>query len=305
VYQASEPVPFRHPLVRMSTPDSAALTPEATRVYRRHVHEAASALQSRLSSVPSRALVFYREINDGLDAVSTEALPADARPQVPGQEESSPALGTGHVGSTPALVLDGGLSLADGVTPREVVFPIRVLVEAGVDTLLFVNTAESLVPEIAPSDLMLLADHINWQGTNPLVGPNVEEWGPRFPDMTDPYAPALRRAAEDAAAEAGLSLRQGVYLARLGPDRCSGAEARMARTMGGDVVGTTTVPEVIAARHMDASVLAVSVITRRLLPADAAEDSPDADTVLESARPRVSTLLDTLLAAPAPDEVSM
>lgn len=290
----------------MSSLDPTALTPEATRVYRRHVNEVASALQSRLPSVPSRALVLYPEISDGLDAVSTDPLSADALPSFPGQEGGPPTLGLGHVGTTPALVLNGGLSLADGFTAREVVFPLRVMVEAGVETIVFVNRAESLVPEIAPSDLMLVADHINWQGANPLVGPNVEEWGPRFPDMTDPYAPALRRAAEDAAAEAGLSLRQGVYLARLGPDRCSRAEARMARTMGGDVVGTTTVPDVIAARHMDASVLAISLVTHRLLPADSASDpTTDAETALGPARSRLNTLLGSLLGDAASNEVSM
>lgn len=290
----------------MSNADAAALTPDATRAYRRHVAEAAATLRDRLSTVPSRALVFYPEVSGGLDSFTAETRGlSDALPHLPSRETSPTTLAAGSVGSTPAFVLGGGLSLADGFTPREVVFPIRVLVEAGVDTLIFVHTAETLVPEIAPSDLMLVANHVNWQGTNPLVGPNVDEWGPRFPDMTDPYAPALRHAAEQGAARAGLSLRQGVYFARLGPDRCTGAEARMARTMGGDVVGTTTVPEVIAARHMDASVMAVSVVTRRLLPAGTPRDAPDAPTALETARPRLNTLLDDVLAHLASDETSM
>jgi purine-nucleoside phosphorylase len=290
----------------MSTSDAAALTPDATRVYRKHVDEAAAALRNRLSPVPSRALVFYPALDGGLEAVSSETpWSPDALPHLPTREERPTTLAAGEVGSTSVLVLNGGLTLADGFTPREVVFPIRVLVEAGVDTLIFVQTAESLVPEIAPSDLMLVTDHINWQGANPLVGPNVDDWGPRFPDMTAPYAPALRRAAEDAAAAAGLSLRRGVYLARLGPDRCSRAEARMARTIGADVVGTTTVPEVIAARHMNASVMAVSAITRRLLPAGSTREAPDPSTALTTARPRLSALLDALLTDPASDEGSM
>jgi len=287
----------------MSNSDAAELTPEGTRAYRRHVEEAASALRTRLSPVPSRALVFYPEINRGLDAVSTDTTwGPEALPHFPERTSNSPLLAAGRVGSTPALVLDGALSLAEGFTPREVVFPVRVLVEAGVDTLTFVNTAETLVPEIAPSDLVLVANHLNWQGANPLVGPNVDDWGPRFPDMTEPYAPALRRAAEDAAARSGLSLRQGVYVARLGPDRCTAAEARMARTMGGDVVGTTAVPDVIAARHMGASVLTVSVVTRRLLPDGPPRDASEGATALETARPRLNALLDALFGDLASDE---
>ncbi|MFB6247577.1 MAG: purine-nucleoside phosphorylase [Salinibacter sp.] len=285
----------------MSDADASALTPEGTRAYRRHVEAAAAAFREQAPRLPSRAIVLAPQIRGLGDAFSAQATwTAGDLPHLPGTDEGL-TLAVGALDATPVVVLEGALSLADGYTPREVVFPVRVLAEAGVDTMLFADTGESLTAEMAPADLALITDHINFQGANPLAGPNVDAWGPRFPDMSEPYAPAVRRRAEAAAAQEGIPLRQGVYVAVVGPNRPTRAEARMARSLGGDLVGTRTVPEVIAARHMDLRVGALSVVTRRRLVGDA--EAPDApSSALADARPRLRTLLADTLARLASED---
>ena len=121
-------------------------------------------------------------------------------------------------------------------------------------------------PHFRKGDLMLVTDHINLQGANPLVGPNVDDWGPRFPDMSEPYDVALRERAERVALAAGIKLHQGVYVAVVGPNLETRAEYRFLRQIGADVVGMSTVPEVVVARHMGLRVMAVSVITDECFP---------------------------------------
>jgi purine-nucleoside phosphorylase len=273
--------------------DASALTPDGTRAYRQTVQAAAAALRKRAPRVPSRAVVLAPALRGLGDAFAAEATwSAEALPHVPGADAGL-TLAVGTLDDAPVVVLDGALALADGYTPREVVFPVRMLAEVGVDTMLFADTAGSLTDEAAPPALALMTDHINLQGANPLVGPNVDDWGPRFPDMSEPYAPALRREVEAAAADMGLPLRQGIYVAVVGPNRPTRAEARMARTMGGDLMGTRTVPEVLAARHMDVQVGALSVVTRSLLSGPEAPADPSA--ALDAARPRLRALLGAAL----------
>lgn len=289
----------------MSSADASALTPESTRTYRRHVEAAADAIRDRVPRVPPRAILAppKMQIRSGLVSIET-TWAADDLPHVPVPEDGAPTLALGTLADRPVLVLEGGPTLDAGFTPREVVVPVRMLAAAGVDTMCFVNTSASLDPEIRPADLVLITDHINFQGANPLVGPNVEAWGPRFPDMSEPYAPSLRRTADEAAAQRGLPLRQGVYFAALGPSRPTHAEARMARTMGGDIFGTHTVPDVIAARHMDVSVMAFSAVTRHCLPDPDVEARPPTEA-LAAVRPALHRLLEAVLGEGAPEEKSV
>ena len=254
-------------------------------------------MRERAGTVPSTGLVLRPGI-EVPDSFSPEAeWPSDALPQWPDPDTPS-VLAAGTLDDTPVLTVSGAVALHEGYTPREVVFPIRVLATAGVETLIFGTTAASLAPDIDPGALVLAADHVNFQGANPLVGPNVDAWGPRFPDMTAPYAAALRETARTVARREGIRVQEGVYFATLGPGRGSPAERRMARTFGADVLGTDTVQSVIAARHMSVEVLSASVITE----ASTSTGSRDARShaspeSLRDAQPRLHTLLTGLAAS--------
>ncbi|HEX6725679.1 MAG TPA: purine-nucleoside phosphorylase [Gaiella sp.] len=167
----------------------------------------------------------------------------------------------GSFGGVPVAVMKGRAHLYEGVSPADVVFGVRVLGSLGVRSLVLTNACGAIDPAVEPGTLVAISDHLNLQGTSPLVGPNDETLGPRFPDMTDAYDPESRRLAREAAARIGLDLREGVYAAWLGPAFETPAEIRMMRTLGADLVGMSTVPEVLAARHMGIRCLALSCVT--------------------------------------------
>jgi purine-nucleoside phosphorylase len=166
-------------------------------------------------------------------------------------------------GRVPVAVLDGRLHLYEGLSPAEVVFPVRVLGLAGVQTLALTCAAGGIAPKATPGSFMLFADHLNFQGSNPLVGPHDSRWGVRFPDLTEAYDPALRRQAAKAARRLNLKCFQGVYAAVLGPSFETIAEIGALRRLGADAVGMSTVSEVIAARQLGLRVLAIAAITNR------------------------------------------
>ena len=172
----------------------------------------------------------------------------------------------GYLEGQPVVAMQGRFHLYEGYTARQATFPVRVLASLGVDTLLVSNASGGMNPHFRRADLMLITDHINLQGANPLVGPNVDAWGPRFPDMSEPYDRALRDLAERKALELGIKLQQGVYVAVVGPNLETKAEYRFLRGIGADVVGMSTVAEVIVARHMGLRVLGFSVITDECFP---------------------------------------
>ena len=175
----------------------------------------------------------------------------------------------GTLGGVSVAAMQGRFHLYEGYTPQQVVFPLRVLRLLGAHTVMVTNAAGGLAPGQSVGDLMLLSDHIglpSMAGLNPLRGENDEAVGPRFPPMVDAYNPRLRSVALDAAARLGIGLREGVYAMVSGPNYETPAELRFLRVAGADAVGMSTVPEVIAARHMSMDVLAVSCITNVALP---------------------------------------
>ena len=172
----------------------------------------------------------------------------------------------GTLRGVPVVAMQGRFHLYEGYTPQQVTFPVRVLARLGVETLLISNACGGMNPHYRRGDLMLITDHINLQGVNPLVGPNVDAWGPRFPDMSEPYDLDLRHLAEQKALDLGIKLQQGVYVAVTGPNLETRAEYRFLRAIGADVVGMSTVPEVTVARHMNLRVMAISVITDECFP---------------------------------------
>lgn len=167
----------------------------------------------------------------------------------------------GNAGNIPVAAMQGRAHLYEGYSAQEVAFPIRVFGRMGIRAVILTNAAGGINLKYQQGALVLIKDHINLQGHNPLVGPNDDRFGVRFPDMTHAYAKAYAKAAQEEAAKLGLSLEDGIYAALLGPSYETPAEIRYLRTIGADLVGMSTVAEVIAARHMGIKVLAISCVT--------------------------------------------
>lgn len=186
--------------------------------------------------------------------------------EIPGWPRTTAAghagkLVVGKVGSREVAVMAGRPHLYEGYSPAQVVYPVRVLGKLGVRALVATNAAGGINLSYRRGGLVLISDHINLQGCNPLVGPNDDALGPRFPDMSEAYSRRYRELAREVAAELGIELAEGVYAAVLGPSYETPAEIRYLRTIGADLVGMSTVPEVIAANHMGMKVLAISCVT--------------------------------------------
>ena len=167
----------------------------------------------------------------------------------------------GDVGKTPVTVLSGRVHYYEGRPMSDVVFPVRALARLGVGAVVLTNAAGSVRKTFKPGDLMLMTDHINAFGTNPLIGPNEDSLGARFPDMSRVYDPALRKLTKETARSLRIPLHEGVYLGNSGPSYETPAEIRAYRTMGADAVGMSTVPEAIALNHAGVRVLGISTIT--------------------------------------------
>jgi len=164
------------------------------------------------------------------------------------------------------MLCQGRFHAYEGYSLRQVTFPVRVMASLGVKTLIVTNAAGGLNPLFKAGDLMLICDHINLMGDNPLTGENIDAWGPRFPDLSQVYDRRLREKTEAVARRLGIGLRQGVYVAIKGPSLETPAETRFLRQIGADAVGMSTVPEVIAAVHAGLRVLGISVLSNLNLP---------------------------------------
>lgn len=197
-------------------------------------------------------------------------------------------------GAVPVVAMQGRAHGYEGWTAEDVAFGARVLCGLGVKVLLVTNAAGGINPGFSPGDLVRITDHLNLSGLNPLVGENDERIGPRFPDLTEAYDPALGAILDAEAARLGIPLRAGVYACMLGPSYETPAEIRMLRTLGADVVGMSTVPEVVAARHMGVRVTGISVVTN--LAAGLARKALSHEEVAETAA-RVEERLTALVTA--------
>ena len=233
------------------------------------IARAAAAVRERWDGAARIAVI----LGTGLGGVAREI---EVEAEIPYQEIPGFPLSTvethagrllcGRLAGVPVMAMQGRFHLYEGYSLRQATFPVRVLRALGADTLVVSNACGGMHPLWGPGDLMLIADHINLLGDNPLVGANDPALGPRFPDMSAAYDPALRELAREVAAERGIVLREGVYVAVAGPNLETRAEYRMLRQMGADVVGMSTVPEVIVAVHGGMRVLGLSVITDQCLP---------------------------------------
>jgi purine-nucleoside phosphorylase len=264
---------------------------------------AVAAVRARTSSEPVAGLVLGTGLGALADEVRVEvAIPYSEIPHFPLStvETHTGRLLIGELAGRRVAALQGRFHRYEGYTLQQVAFPVRVLYALGARTLIVSNACGGMHPLWRPGELMLIDDHINLLGDNPLVGPNDDALGPRFPDMSEPYDRTLQALAEEVAVAQRIPLRRGVYVAVTGPNLETRAEYRMLRALGADVVGMSTVPEVIVARHMGMRVLGVSIITDACLPdALAPADVAEIIRIAGAAEPQLTALVRGVLAHPA------
>lgn len=265
----------------------------------RRVGESVAVVRTHTGMEPSVGIVLGTGLGALADMIDVEAtVPYDEIPgfPTPTVETHSGRLVLGELGGTPVAAMQGRFHRYEGYTLQEVTFPVRVLKSLGADTLVVSNVSGSMNPLWRVGELVLIDDHINLLGDSPLIGPNADAFGPRFPDMSEPYDGELQEMAREAALELGVRLNRGVYVAVAGPQLETRAEYRMLRTLGADVVGMSTVPEVIVARHMDMRVLGLSIITDECLP-DALEpvDVPAILAAAAGAEPDLTRLIERVV----------
>jgi purine-nucleoside phosphorylase len=271
-----------------SSLDASAHTLEA-------VSAAAAVVRERFARAPDAALI----LGTGLGGVARQIVVEAAvnYADIPGfpvstVESHAGRLLCGTLGGRTVVAMQGRFHRYEGYTLGQVTFPVRVLRALGAETLIVSNACGGMHPLWAPGDLVLIADHINLLGDNPLVGPNDDRLGVRFPDMSAPYDVQLRTLARTVAATLGIVLREGVYVAVAGPNLETRAEYRMLRALGADVVGMSTVPEVIVAIHGGMRVLGLSIITDQCLPDELAPASVTAIIATAGrAEPRLTALV--------------
>ena len=206
------------------------------------------------------------------------------------------ALLFGSIRGKRVLAMQGRFHYYEGYSMRDITLPVRVMQLLGVNTLIVLNASGGINPSLNTGDIMVIADHINLTGSNPLIGPNVDEWGPRFPDMTQVYDAKLIAMAEEAALENGIRVQKGVYVGLPGPSLETRAEIRFLKTIGADAVGLSTIPEVIAAAHGGMAILGLSVITNMNLPDDPQPCRvDDIIATAEGAAPRVQAVIEGVI----------
>ncbi len=233
------------------------------------IKAAAGVVRTRTSLKPGVGIILGTGLGALAEEIDVEAsIPYEEIPGFPLStvETHAGRLLLGRLGQRPVVAMQGRFHRYEGYGLADVTFPVRVLRALGATTLVVSNACGGMNPLWGPGDLVLLSDHINLLGDNPLVGSNDERLGARFPDMSAPYDPELRALTRAVALELGIVLREGVYVAVPGPSLETRAEYRMLRTLGADVVGMSTVPEVIVAVHSGMRALGISIITDQCLP---------------------------------------
>lgn len=251
-------------------------------LYSRAEH-AARTINARVKVEAKIALV----LGSGLGAFADEFENPVAIPyqEIPGFV-SSTAVGhagqlvIGSVSGVPVVAMQGRVHYYEGYSPEEVTFPVRTFKLLGIETLILTNAAGGIDVQLSQGALMVISDHLNLMGVNPLRGPNDDRFGPRFPDMTEVYSRDLQEKVVDAARDLGVTVRRGVYAGLSGPSYETPAEIHLLRGLGADAVGMSTVPEAIVARHMGIKVLGISCITN--MAAGISEDPINHEEVIET-----------------------
>jgi purine-nucleoside phosphorylase len=267
---------------------------------RARIADSVAAIRGRTAAAPAIGIILGTGLGALAERIAVEtSIPYGELPHFPLStvESHSGRLLFGTLGGKPVVAMQGRFHRYEGYSLQQVTFPVRVMRALGVETLVVSNACGGMNPLWAPGELMLMADHINLLGESPLTGPNDDALGPRFPDMSQPYDLALQHLAREVALEEKIPLRSGVYVAVPGPNLETRAEYRMLRAMGADVVGMSTVPEVIVARHGGMRVLGISIITDACLP-DALEEADIATIIATAGRaePNLTRLVEGVVA---------
>lgn len=225
---------------------------------------AAAYIRERVPMRPEIGLVLGSGLGDYADTledalrIAYADIPNFPVPSIPGH---TGALVFGRKQGREVVVMQGRIHYYEGLPQQQITLPIRVLAALGVKTVVLTNACGGVNLQFAPGDLMLIRDHINFSGANPLIGPNPDAFGPRFPDMSDLYTASVRAAIREKAREAGFFLQEGVYAMYSGPNYETPAEIRMFRALGADTVGMSTVPEALVAGHCGMQVVGISCVT--------------------------------------------
>lgn len=223
-----------------------------------------SAVSARIPEFPKTAIVLgsgfarFADSLTGATSIPYGEIPGFSRSTVVGHSGN---LIVGKTGGQPVAVCQGRIHAYEGHSGTAIATPIRILRQLGVERLILTNASGGLKRKMAPGSLVIIEDHINFPQFNPLIGPNDDSFGPRFPDMSEPYDRALRQTFERAARETGVAVKKGVYVFVTGPNFETAAEVRMFAKLGADIVGMSTVPECLVARHCGIKVAGLSIVT--------------------------------------------
>ncbi|RLB32820.1 MAG: purine-nucleoside phosphorylase [Deltaproteobacteria bacterium] len=265
------------------------------------IEETSHFLISRISEPPVIGLITGTGLGDITHKIDVEKripysdIPHFPRPTAEGHRGT---LVFGKLAGRKAVAMEGRFHVYEGYAPEQVGFPVRVMSKLGIETLFISSAAGGLNPQFEAGDIMIVTDHINLTGKNPLIGPNLEEFGPRFPDMSEVYDRSLVSLAREKALESGIHLREGVYVGILGPSLETPAETRFLRMIGADAVGMSTVPEVIVGVHCGLKIVVIVAITNVNLP-DCMKKTSIEEVIrnAEKAGPKLATLWEKIASA--------
>jgi len=262
---------------------------------REKINETRAAIKKQVSLKPTIGIILGTGLGELVKEIKgKKSIPYDSLPNFPVStvESHESQLVFGRIGNKNIVAMQGRFHYYEGYSMKEVTFPVRVMKALGIKTLIVSNACGGMNPQFRAGDLMVITDHINLIGDNPLIGPNDDRLGPRFPDMIEPYSEKLIDLIEKVALEERIPLKRGVYVAVAGPNLETRAEYRFLRTIGADAVGMSTVPEVIVAVHAGLKVLGISCITDECL-ADALKPA-NIEMILKvaaEAEPKLSRLI--------------
>jgi purine-nucleoside phosphorylase len=261
----------------------------------KHIDEAVTSLRTRTQAIPRIGIILGTGLGGLVKEITAETVIDYAEiPHFPVStvESHHGKLIFGTIGGKSAVAMQGRFHYYEGYTMQQVTFPVRVMKSLGVQTLLISNAAGGLNPQFRKGSLMLITDHINLLGDNPLIGPNDESLGPRFPDMSEPYSRTLMTLADEVALDLKIRMERGVFVAVPGPNLETRAEYRFLRLIGADAVGMSTIPENIVAVHMGMAVMGISIITDECFP-DALQPANVAEiiAVARQAEPKLTAIM--------------